>query len=682
METFKKTHHLKANNQKLKSVILDLNRSLDKIITVIVNEYKREVKTVINSSEKEKIRRKIYYEFIHDKYEESDLALYNTYAKHIDNIHIEELLNEAIHYLSERFAMSEKEKENILGTIHTRIHYDGNEEINKKYKEYIHKEEKQNFQLIILKVDKTMSVEIMMNQIRNAYDKLSNYHYLAIVFDSNIQNSWEYIAKAAIYAENFYQENHFKPFKKEKQIQSLKRFLMNNTHYQMTEQQASELGERFYSSMSAGYHFTDLFISDDAKEQVLMLQKVKLDMQQVPCPDCFDFNARSNSYTKTLMRSFECNNPNCISRSKSGRGKRFNYLSAKLNYKKETLTKLDYVPNEIYKSFRRDIYSNKLNIQNTILRLYTFEGENILTINNPHEIKNQGRKLTNVTTLENEKKKINYIDTYEELPIVEFVQELKTVLKQTEKHDYNSDKEIQLIHDNSTSFLSKVKENTFHHAVTSPPYYNVREYSQWENMICYFVDMFANAYHVYHSLDKEAVYLYNIGDVVDQDNIYVPTTMSKRRQLLGLYSVLIMESIGFYLKGNIVWDKGEVQSKRNSTSDLLPHYVKTINSYEHIFVFSKNQNQKYISKIAKFTPVIKINSKKENTIKHTAPYPKELVNQLKTATQLKPNDIILDPFLGSGTTALWCLENNLQCLGIELSKEYHQVALERLKVNT
>ena len=111
---------------------------------------------------------------------------------------------------------------------------------------------------------------------------------------------------------------------------------------------------------------------------------------------------------------------------------------------------------------------------------------------------------------------------------------------------------------------------------------------------------------------------------------------------------MIFEIVGYKLKENIIWDKGEVQSKRNSTINLFSGYVKTINCYEHILVFSKSNMGKNNRKIEKFSPVIKINSKGENKYKHTAPYPTELVELVKP--YLISGKYLLDPFLGSGTT--------------------------------
>ena len=44
----------------------------------------------------------------------------------------------------------------------------------------------------------------------------------------------------------------------------------------------------------------------------------------------------------------------------------------------------------------------------------------------------------------------------------------------------------------------------------------------------------------------------------------------------------------------------------------------------------------------------------------------------------KPNDIVLDPFLGSGTTAVACKELGRNYIGIEISPEYCKIAEKRL----
>jgi DNA modification methylase len=238
-------------------------------------------------------------------------------------------------------------------------------------------------------------------------------------------------------------------------------------------------------------------------------------------------------------------------------------------------------------------------------------------------------------------------------------------------------KKLEIINDNSAKFLQQLKPGQIGSAITSPPYYNAREYSQWSNMILYFVDMLINCKAVYGSMADNAYYLYNIGDIVSEDNVYVVSNMSKRRVQLGFLSCMIFEMAGYNLTGNIIWDKGEVQSKRNSTLNLFPGYVKCINCFEHVLVFRKGEYEKLSNSVERISPVIKINNKGENTYKHTAPYPVELVDLLRP--YVIKDLYVLDPFLGSGTTMKWCKENDLLGLGIEMNEEYYNLCLKNLK---
>ena len=71
------------------------------------------------------------------------------------------------------------------------------------------------------------------------------------------------------------------------------------------------------------------------------------------------------------------------------------------------------------------------------------------------------------------------------------------------------------------------------------------------------------------------------------------------------------------------------------------------------------------------------NISKEKT-KHPCPLPFALMERLILLLTNK-NDIIVDPFIGSGTTALACLKTNRQYIGIELSEEYCNLSNERIE---
>jgi modification methylase len=61
---------------------------------------------------------------------------------------------------------------------------------------------------------------------------------------------------------------------------------------------------------------------------------------------------------------------------------------------------------------------------------------------------------------------------------------------------------------------------------------------------------------------------------------------------------------------------------------------------------------------------------------HPAPFPIALIDRIITSTNAK---IILDPFMGSGTTAIAALQNKRDYIGIELSQEYCRMAEKRIE---
>ena len=87
-------------------------------------------------------------------------------------------------------------------------------------------------------------------------------------------------------------------------------------------------------------------------------------------------------------------------------------------------------------------------------------------------------------------------------------------------------------------------------------------------------------------------------------------------------------------------------------------------------------NKEKVSKVTQFSPVIKINSKGQNTYKHTAPYPPELVALIEPF--IKKDFWTLDPYLGSGTTVKWCREKAYKSIGIEMNEEYYSLCLKRI----
>ena len=72
-----------------------------------------------------------------------------------------------------------------------------------------------------------------------------------------------------------------------------------------------------------------------------------------------------------------------------------------------------------------------------------------------------------------------------------------------------------------------------------------------------------------------------------------------------------------------------------------------------------------------------MNTESAKRVKHPAPFPEELPHRLINLYSFE-NDIILDPFMGSGTTAIAALKNKRRFVGYDVSEEYIKIANERI----
>lgn len=324
-----------------------------------------------------------------------------------------------------------------------------------------------------------------------------------------------------------------------------------------------------------------------------------------------------------------------------------------------------------------------------------------------------------------------------------------------EKHTFNEKlnsfleqeiKPLKIIWGDCLEVLKGLKSESVHCMVTSPPYYNARDYSIWENLNIYLEDMENIIKECYRVLDNHRVFVFNVGDIFDNDNLTTKSVWGKRRLPLGAYFINIFEKVGFTFVDDLIWDKGEVQSERHKNGNRpYPFYQYPMNSYEHILVFHKhrldntrypcpicgtlkvngntqseiglksweckneqcfersksNRGKRFSLKtiktqgeqkpeneiennfikqwrkdIIKFPPVIKINSKGNNTLGHTAPFPEQIPEFAIKMFSYK-NEKILDPFAGSFTSCIVANKLKRIGIGIEINKERFRESIQK-----
>lgn len=231
-----------------------------------------------------------------------------------------------------------------------------------------------------------------------------------------------------------------------------------------------------------------------------------------------------------------------------------------------------------------------------------------------------------------------------------------------------------------------------HLTITSPPYYNVKEYvsyASYEEYLETLRDVFRKILAITHPGRMCCVNL---------SNILVPRVSrnnESQRIPLAFHFVSLMEGIGWKFIEDILWVKPEGASKNRNGGFFqhrqpLAYKPNTINEY--IFVFQK-RHDKLIDSIvrsydAQTAEASKVDIGYERTnvwfinpetkSKHPAPYPVELVEKLIRYYSYV-GDVVLDPFIGSGTTAVAAKMLGRHYIGFEIHDEYIQLAKERLE---
>ena len=117
----------------------------------------------------------------------------------------------------------------------------------------------------------------------------------------------------------------------------------------------------------------------------------------------------------------------------------------------------------------------------------------------------------------------------------------------------------------------------------------------------------------------------------------------------------------------VIWDRG---------ISMAMNCKRFAPSYEYIHAFGTPHH--WNDHLSKMMAVWYIQPKRDEKIKHPCPYPIELPLRLIEASS-KEGDIVIDPFLGSGTTSLAAKRLNRKSVGIEQDKEYAELAKNRIE---
>ena len=228
-----------------------------------------------------------------------------------------------------------------------------------------------------------------------------------------------------------------------------------------------------------------------------------------------------------------------------------------------------------------------------------------------------------------------------------------------------------------------IPDNSVHLMITSPPYNVSKDYDENLSLTEYLdlmKDVFSEVYRVLTPGGRAIINVANVGR-----KPYIP---------LASHINIIMAEIGFLMRGEIIWDK----SASAGTSTAWGSFQSASNPclrdiHEYILVFSKGdfkldrtkeeKNSTRIDTIEKqdfidlTKSIWKIPTESAKKVGHPAPFPVELPRRCIEFYTFY-GDIVLDPFMGSGSTAIAAKKCGRNFIGFDISKEYITLANSRL----
>ena len=233
--------------------------------------------------------------------------------------------------------------------------------------------------------------------------------------------------------------------------------------------------------------------------------------------------------------------------------------------------------------------------------------------------------------------------------------------------------------------LKNISDESIDLVVTSPPYDDLRSYNSEFN-----IENIAK--ELLRVTKKGGVIVWNVNDKIKNGS----------KSLTSFKQAIIFNQIGFNLNDVMIWEKTNPMPQVKQ-----PRYNQV---FEYMFIFSKGKPKtfnpimvecksaglKYDSTCKKITKdkervkkTFHINKQKidnniwrfavaQNKTEHPAVFPLELpLRHIKSWSN--ENDLVLDPFMGSGTTGVACKELNRNFIGIELDEKYYEIAKERIE---
>jgi site-specific DNA-methyltransferase (adenine-specific) len=224
--------------------------------------------------------------------------------------------------------------------------------------------------------------------------------------------------------------------------------------------------------------------------------------------------------------------------------------------------------------------------------------------------------------------------------------------------------------------LDFLPDRSCHLAVTSPPYNAGKDYDLDLTLMEYrklLKQVFSEVYRVLVPGGRLAVNVANLGR-----RPYIP---------LASYVAIDLIGLGYLMRGEVVWDKGASAGVSTAWGSWRQPANPTLRDvHEYVLVFSKEQYRRTgqtdgTLEAARFTELTRsvwhVPSVSARRIGHPAPFPEELPGRL-IELYTYPQDVVLDPFAGSGQTVIAAMRRGRRGIGVEQEADYVRLANRRI----
>jgi len=236
---------------------------------------------------------------------------------------------------------------------------------------------------------------------------------------------------------------------------------------------------------------------------------------------------------------------------------------------------------------------------------------------------------------------------------------------------------LNKIYCKSSEFMDELPDYSIHLMITSPPYNVKKEYDEDLSLEEYrrlLKNVFKETYRVLVTGGRACINVANLG----------------RKPYIPLHAFIIedMLEIGFYMRGEIIWNKASSASPSTAWGSWLSAANPVLRDiHEYILVFSKEsfsrKSKGKINTIKKeeflewTKSVWTFPAVSAKSIGHPAPFPEDLPHRLIQLYTFK-YEVVLDPFCGSGSTCLAALKDDRFYIGYDINADYVKLAESRI----